>query len=165
MSRTTYFMNVDLDVYSSRPLGLLARSMERLGAIKLHSGRFWKGGFRASFEVYKGNVDADATIKELVRLVERLPPPARRLFDGAKLRDFSVGIQAGAKPFSFDVALSPAVLALVTNLGGRLSVTVYAPLTPEQQAIEDAFRAGGKPKPKPKRRSSGRATGSRRKSR
>jgi hypothetical protein len=51
MSMSTQFLNVDLDEYAPYPLGSLARAMKGCGALTLHSGRWWKGGFRASFEV------------------------------------------------------------------------------------------------------------------
>ena len=127
--RPAHFLNVDLDVYSPRRLDVLAQAMEKCGTHTLHCGRFHKGGYRASFEVNPCQRDADQTIKALGRAIARLPAPARRAFDSAKRRDFSIGIQSAKEPHAFEVPVSTESLAIVTALGGQLSVTVYSPIT------------------------------------
>ena len=136
-----HFLNVDLDVRSSHALDVLAQSMEKCGAIVLHCERFHPGDYRAAFEVYKDGLDADETIKELGRMVARLSPSARRLFDRAKLREFSIGIQSAKEPHAFDVAVSQESLAIVTALKSRLSVTVYSPFTAKKLVAPSAVKA------------------------
>jgi hypothetical protein len=60
---STQFLNVDLDVYAPYPLGSLARAIESCGALTLHSGRWWKGGFRASFEIVDSTRSANVAIR------------------------------------------------------------------------------------------------------
>src|SRR5437868_5349347 len=120
MSRT-FFINVDLDVYSARPLRLLADAMEGANAIALHCGRIAPGRYRASFELGRSPRSADAAIRGLARLIDGLPPPARRLWDGATLRDFAVGINAGNKPFSFTSAVKPSTVDMVSKLRAQIS--------------------------------------------
>jgi hypothetical protein len=142
-----HFLNVDLDVHSSRPLDVLAQAMEKCGTYALHCERFHPGDYRAAFEVYKDGLDADGTIEALGRAVARLPAPARRLFDRATLRDFSIGIQAGKEPHAFELAVSTESLAIVSALRGRLSVTVYAPKTAKKLLWRPAADARkGKPR-------------------
>ena len=137
-----HFCNVDLDVFSPRPLDVLAQAMEKCGTYTLDCGRFHRGGYRASFEVNQWRLDADETIKELGRAIGRLPGPARRAFDHAKLRDFSIGIQAGKEPHAFELSVSTESLAVITALRGRLSVTVYSVKTAKQLAAPVATKAG-----------------------
>jgi hypothetical protein len=41
--------------------------------------------------------------------------------------DLSVGIQAGAEPNLFELALSPAALRAAASMGARVTIAVYAP--------------------------------------
>ena len=128
MSRTA-FINVDLDVYSTRPLRLLANALERANVITLHCGRVAPGRYRASFELGRRPRSADTAIRGLVRLIDGLPAPVRRLWDGATLRDFAVGIDAGNSPFSFTSAIKPTTVAMVSKLRAQISYVIYAPQT------------------------------------
>jgi len=128
LSRTS-FINVDLDVYAAKPLRLLADAMEKANAIALHCGRIAPGRYRASFELGRSPRSADTAIRALARLIDDLPAPARRIWDGATLRDFAVGIGAGNTPFSFTSAIKPSTVAMVSKLRARISYVIYAPQT------------------------------------
>jgi hypothetical protein len=103
--------------------------MEKASAIALHCGRIAPGRYRASFELARSPRSADNAIRGLARLIDGLPPPARRLWDGATLRDFAVGIDAGNTPFSFTSAIKPSTVAIVSSLGAQISYVIYAPQT------------------------------------
>jgi len=103
--------------------------MERAGAITLHYGRIAPGRYRASFELGRSLHSADNAIRGLARLIDGLPPPARRLWDGATLRDFAVGIDAGNIPFSFTSAIKPSTVVTISSLGAQISYVIYAPQT------------------------------------
>ena len=60
-------------------------------------------------------------------MIERLPEDALAGWRAARARDFNVGIQAGRLPKVCEYAISPATVARVAALGGRLVFTVYAP--------------------------------------
>jgi len=128
VSRTS-FINVDLDVYSARPLRLLGDAMEGDNAIALYCGRIAPGRYRASFELGRSPRSADSAIRGLARLISRLPAPARKLWDAATLRDFAVGIRAGSRPFSFTSSIEPSTVAMVSELRARISWVIYAPQT------------------------------------
>jgi hypothetical protein len=49
------------------------------------------------------------------------------LWNGAKRRDFNIGVQAGAHPHSSEFALEVESLKAVHELGARIVFTVYAP--------------------------------------
>lgn len=128
MSRTS-FINVDLDVYSARPLRLLADAMEKANAIALYCGRVAPGQYRASFELGHSPRSADTAIRDLAHLIDGLPAPARKLWDGANQRDFAVGIDAGNTPFSFTSAIKPSTVTMVSKLGAQISYVIYAAKT------------------------------------
>jgi hypothetical protein len=68
----------------------------------------------------------DAAIQIFVRLIEDLPPVAKRLWDEANLRNFDVGIQGGVTPRAFQFSLRPDTLAAVSRLKANVALTVYA---------------------------------------
>jgi hypothetical protein len=71
---------------------------------------------------------ADEAIRAFVRMVEALPPFARRCWREASSRTFDIGIQAGLSPSPFeDVRLQPKTLQAVSRVVGTILVTVYAP--------------------------------------
>ena len=82
---------------------------------------------RAHYETRHQYGDAETCIRAMLRVLQRMSPKARRCWRAATVRDFSVGVQSGAKPFSFEVPISPATLADVAKLGARIVFTVYAP--------------------------------------
>lgn len=125
----TQFLNVDLDIFAKVPLDAI---VEAFGddVIVLHAGR---RGRRYSAHVELGSSgaesarQADRVVRQLVRLVERLPRKARRLWNLADAREFNLGIEAAAKSPAFELRLQPATLEAVANVNGRIVFTVYAP--------------------------------------
>lgn len=127
---TMQFLNVDLEIGSRESLtALIVELVKRRGVHELYTGRF--GGLaRAHYEVHVGaRVTADTTARALVRMVTRLSPKARRCWDRARVRDFNIGIQAGAAAKPLAMTLEPATVAAIASLGGRVVVTVYPPET------------------------------------
>ena len=124
----TSFLNVDLDIWSRRPLEPL---VEALGK-KILVHHVGKEGRRqgAHLSLSRCGQSADARTRALARLVEKLPKAARKLWDDATAREFNVGIQAGLTPFSHEIRLSAETLEMVARLGGSVVVTTYAPYTP-----------------------------------
>lgn len=67
-------------------------------------------------------------LKQAVRLVERLPPAARRCWNAATTRTFDIGIQCGMSRYiPQNLVVREKTLRLVTRVGGQLLVTVYPP--------------------------------------
>ena len=136
MADTMQFLNVDLEISSKSSLApLIAELSVRM--FQLYKGRY--GGMaRANFEVNKITLTADATIKEIVRVVEGLGPAARRCWDKAHAREFDVGIQAGMKPPTIAVEIDPKTVQAVAALDGRIVITVYAPYEPSKPERKQA---------------------------
>jgi hypothetical protein len=124
MPGRTQFLNVDLDLYSRSDLVPLVDAIGRR-VIVLHVGRVGRS-YRARLEVSRRTTTADSTIREFCRLIGKLPVPARRLWDGADRRSFSIGVQAGAQPHASDFVVKAETVAAVAELGGEIVVTVYS---------------------------------------
>jgi hypothetical protein len=133
----TYFITVDLDIYSKRRL---ARLVEALGdkVTVLHEGR-WGSRYSANLEGTSWRrargkeirLTADQEIRELIALIKHLPRPARHLWDGAQSRVFNVGVQAGLHPHAHELRLSSRTLLEVARLRADVAITTYAPEVPE----------------------------------
>ena len=121
----THFLNVDLEIYSTRDLQPLVRRLGRRVFV-LYLGREY-GKYCAKLEVAKNTRTADFTIRALCRLIEALPKPERSLWDTASVRSFSIGIQAGCHPNPCDVTIRPMTIQAVSALGSQIVLTIYPP--------------------------------------
>jgi len=127
MSEPTHFINVDLDLASSESLAPL---LEAWGdeVIVLHHTLVPGRGSEAGLEVTAMTTTAQQTIRCFVRLVQRLDPELRALWDGFTERVLDIGIQSGTDgPHYWRFELSPKTLAEIQEIGARLAFTVYSP--------------------------------------
>ena len=132
VSDKIHFMNVDLDVLSRSRLEPLAKAFGRAVSV-LYVGRQGRL-YGAHFELVDSyRKDADTLMRAFVDLIRGLPPSVRQLWDGAKSRDFNVGIQSALKPHCHEMRLSVETLDAVCRVGGSVVITTYAP-TPEVSA-------------------------------
>jgi hypothetical protein len=133
---TTSFLNVDLDIYASRPLDDLVHALGKSVTV-LYVGRARR---RYSAHVALGasgyGHSPDRIILGLVRVVEKLPPEKRALWNDASRRQSKVGIQAQKQPASFELGIHAKTVAAVARVNGDLVITVYD--GPERAAQLDA---------------------------
>jgi hypothetical protein len=122
---TTTFLNVDLDIWSRAPLDDLVTAFGRK-VVVLYVGKEGRQ-YGAHLEVGVPPADADRTIRRFVTLVDSLPRSPRKIWDSARVRQFNVGIQAGASPPAYELRLQPATVEAVAGIGARIAVTIYAP--------------------------------------
>jgi hypothetical protein len=124
--RETQFLNVDLDIWSRQPLQPLVKAFGPK-AFALHVGKESRRRHGAHLElVLAERRSADEVISGLVKLVKRLPPWARLSWKQAEVRQFNVGIQAGTKPFGYELGIQPETLRAIADVNAGLVFTVYA---------------------------------------
>jgi hypothetical protein len=117
-------LNVDLDVYSRSDLQFLVKSFGKK-VIVLYVGRE-RRGYSAHLELAGiQNHSADAAIRAFCALVRSLPKTERGLWNGARTREFSVGVQAGQRPFACDFRIEAQTVKTVAELGAVIVLTVY----------------------------------------
>jgi hypothetical protein len=126
----THVLAVDVEVYSKTRLASLVEAFGDRVFVQFEG----RDGSRylAALGISAWQLTEDQDIRRFVSMVRRLPPQARRLWDGAQSRTFDIGVQAGAAPPSSSFKLSAATIAAVASLGGRIAVTTYAPEPPER---------------------------------
>ena len=83
--------------------------------------------YEAHLEIAQDPKNADNAIKKFAALINSLPKPARRLWDSAKRRDFSIGVQAATRSEVVDIALEPETVRAAAALNARVVITTYAP--------------------------------------
>ena len=123
----THYANVDLDVYSQVPLdGFVAALGDEAFVLFVGGGR---RKFEAHLELASSHMamSADDTIVALTRLIQGLPRAQRKVWDSAQRREFNIGIEAGLEPHGFELRLEQRTLKAITDVGGVLVITVYAP--------------------------------------
>lgn len=116
----TEFLNVDLDVESREPLGLLANA---LPLTVMFSARL-RGKYVMSLEGSWPTVPLDQTLRRLAKMISSLSGDARHLWERASKRSFNIGFACGSRrapPFSIRSATIEAIAAL----GGSVEVTLY----------------------------------------
>jgi len=123
----TQFENVDLDLSSKRDLSPLISALHAQ-VILLHAGRRGRGGsFWARLELAKQPRTCDQALRRFATLLKRLPPAARRTWNGATLREFNIGVQVGRQPYASEFVVSPDTVIQIARLRARLRITVYSP--------------------------------------
>jgi hypothetical protein len=119
-----YFLNVDLDIESTAPLGTLAAEFgERVSV--MFSDRM--NGHHCLFvEIRSIRNGPDGIINALCALIEGLSPKSRKLWDAARRKEFDIGFEArlssqGANRFS----IRASTLRRATKVGAGVAVTFY----------------------------------------
>ena len=123
--KSTHFLNVDLDIYSKFNLEPFVAALGKRVLV------LYVGCNRRTYEAHleiAGNVKtADIAIKKFATLINSLPRAARKLWNAAKRRDFSIGVQSAMQPSTFDIAIEAETVRAAALLNARIVVTTYAP--------------------------------------
>ena len=124
---STEFLNVDLEVFSRERLTVFVSGLGRSVHV-LHEGRWGRRRYAACLELWTSGYGQtpDHIVQGMVRLLKKMPRPAKVLWNRAQTRRFNIGIQAAFKPRSFELPLRPATVKAVTDVGAQLLITVYA---------------------------------------
>jgi hypothetical protein len=123
----TKFLNVDLDISSKADLQPLVSAMGRKVSLSF-VGRV-KRGFQAHMDLAIGNPKSPETaIVQYCKLIQRLPPEARELWDAAKTRTFDIGIEAPRPNNYFWSAISAKAIRATSEVNAQIAVTVYGPM-------------------------------------
>lgn len=94
------------------------------------------GSNRVSFELNGITTSVETTLLQMTRVVQQLPPAARKAWLRSKARNFSIGLQAEVQPYSAVFPVSNKTLQAVADCGATLDITVYAP--PKKRSVKRA---------------------------
>jgi hypothetical protein len=120
------FLNVDLDVYSRSDLQRLVKRFRQEGDRFVRRPRE-EELLRSSRIGRITKTSADSTVRAFCTLIRALPKTERELWNAAKTREFSVGVQAGQQTFARDFRTEAQTVKAVAELGAVIVLTVYGP--------------------------------------
>lgn len=119
------FLNVDLDIYSKSDLQPLVNGFGDK-VIPLYVGPE-RGLNSAHLELSKLRTpSADSTILAFCTSIRALPRTARKLWNRAKTREFSVGVEVGQQGSACDIRIEARTVKRVAELDGTIVLTVYS---------------------------------------
>ena len=121
------YLNVDLEIASAVDFAGLLAHIARKTVVLMHEkkGRSWV----ASLELHSQRPRTpDAAIRAFVKVLQALPPTARRSWNGLRARTFNIGIQSGTEATALELNLAPETLAAASALGANIAITVYPPV-------------------------------------
>jgi hypothetical protein len=121
----THFANVDLDIRSRSNLERLASAMGN--KVDVHYVGRERGLYKAYFELHSYKQTADASIRGFCALIRKLPKTERKLWDGATIREFNIGIRAGMTPSTFEITVGEVAVRQAADLNARIGITIYSP--------------------------------------
>ncbi len=117
------FLNVDLEVETRvNPellVSALAKSTVLLASFKRRNIHVIR------LELRRSPKTATAAIRAFVRLVQRLPPTARKAWRTARRRDFDAGFELGTQRRVLAFSIPPEVVQQASAIGGRVVFTIY----------------------------------------
>ena len=118
------FLNVDLQIESEAPLGLLETEFGEKIMI-LYSDKLPNSKRNVLILEIRGrNRGVDETIEALCKLIDKLSPKARRIWEKAR-KEFDVGYELRPSQRSSRFTLRHDSLQRIANLGANLAVTYY----------------------------------------
>jgi len=130
VEENTTFLNVDLDIWSRSPLEPLVEAFGKK-VLVLHVGKEGRRhGAHLELAASGDRNNSDQLIRRFVTLVKKFPHSSRTLWNRAQVREFNVGIQAAAKPFSYGLRLEQKTLDAIASINARLVITVYGTGSP-----------------------------------
>jgi hypothetical protein len=120
------FLNVDLEIKSRFDPAVFETAWENR-VIRLRADQIGRQHWLRLALTFQPK-NPTAAIRRFAKLVQHLPPPARRAWVQATTKEFDIGIQAGFERGSGEWVLEPEVVQTIADLGARIRLTVYSPL-------------------------------------
>lgn len=128
--RQPWFANVDLNICGRKGqrLETLVHELEKF----MHVISDDAGSNRVTLEMNGMILAAEPTLLQMARVVQKLSPAARKVWQRCKIKCFSIGVNAEYAPHCAVFPVSNNVLQAVANCGAMLDICVYAP--PKQRS-------------------------------
>jgi hypothetical protein len=129
----TLFLNVDLDIVSKSDLQPLVDAMGKdvfvlyVGRVRRHYEAHleWNGSHMPP-NSYQSS--PESLILKFCKLVQRLNPDVRALWDSAKTRSFDAGISAPKRGNYYWTAIGSEAIRTAAEVGAQVGITVYGPM-------------------------------------
>jgi hypothetical protein len=136
------FMSVTLEIFSKSNLQPLVAALG--SRVHVH---FLGREFRL-FKAYLDLADRPKTPKTTVlrycKLIQKLPPKERALWDSAKSRSFDIGIDAPGRGTFYWSAVSSEAIRAAAEVDAEIAISVYGPMKVARKPKRKQLRGSGK---------------------
>ncbi len=129
----TKFLNVDLDIFSKSDLQKLVEALGDdvyvlfVGRVKRHhEAHLELAGSHLPAASHQSN--PESLILKFCKLIRRLSPEARHIWDSAKSRSFDIGIEAPGNGRYYWSAISDDAIRAAAEVGAQIAISVYGPM-------------------------------------
>ena len=123
--RPAGFLNVDLEIESSKPLDLLAEVLGK-ALVVLYSGpREGSRHFLSLESMQCCPLNPDAAVQDLCKAIERLPASGRKIWNRASRKTFDIGYELASECRSVQVTLKPETIRRIVTVGATIAFTCY----------------------------------------
>jgi len=122
------FLNVDLDLESTKPLDKLLTELGDKVSV-LHHGPLNRVRYYAALEISEGkDNDPDSIINAFCKRIDKLSPASKALWKKCQARRFDIGVMSGTSSREFNglrLDLQPKTLGRVAALSAQVVFTIY----------------------------------------
>ena len=119
----TKFLNVDLDLGTQNGIEDLISFLGPRVIVMNKAENF------VSVESSENYNLLEEVIRDLIEIIQALPPEGRSIWNQCDYRRFNIGIEAGNKPHAAVFSISSEVVKLLAEIQAEIAVTVYAPVS------------------------------------
>jgi hypothetical protein len=122
----TLFLNVDLEVFSKSDLQTLVAALGSKVHVHYLGTEF--GLFKAYLDLAVQPKTPESGILRYCKLIQKLPPTKRAMWDAAKSRSFDIGIEAPKQGRYYWSAVGSRAVRAAAEVNAQIAVTIYAPV-------------------------------------
>ena len=128
------FLNVDLERFSKSDLQPLVTA---LGSnVHIHYVGTEFGLFKAYLDLTKQPKTPESGILRLCKLIQRLTPSKRAIWDAGKSRSFDIGIEAPNRGNHYWSAVGSEAIRAAAEVNAQIAITVFAPTRRARQPMK-----------------------------
>jgi hypothetical protein len=125
VNKSTHYINTDLDLSSTEALSDIATVLQAQGLSCLYMNCENTGLWQASFESEEQRAEPEASIAQMISIVESLPLPLQTIWSNCRSRIFDIGYNCGDYPWAFNQTLSNQLLTRISAANAAVRVTLY----------------------------------------
>jgi hypothetical protein len=125
VNKSTHYINTDLDLSSTEALSDIATVFQAQGLSCLYMNCEDTGLWQASFESKGQHTEPEASIAQMMSIVESLPLPLQTIWRNCRSRTFDIGYNCGDYPWAFNQTLSSQLLSRISAANAAVRVTLY----------------------------------------
>jgi hypothetical protein len=121
------FLNVDLEIFSRSDLRPLVAALGSRVMVHYLGMEFRKHKAYLCLTGAQPKTPETGVLR-YCKLIQKLPPKERALWDTAKSRGFDIGIEAPKRDTYYWAAVGSEAIRAAAEIGAQIAITVYGPM-------------------------------------